>query len=577
MIASWPEESGPLEVWTPTQAPLNVRRELAHVLGVPEDQVRMREIAIGGDFGSKVKISMSEAIAAALARKTRRPVRLRLSREEEFAASKRRYPFEIDLELRATQEGVLTQLSASAVCEMGAYHAAGAGDFAYFPEVLSSLYGIENVRVASTGVYTNQTPPGSFRGAGAPQASFARESALDELAHKLGLDPFEIRLRNLSRSDQVASGWKLDNKRMTKRLEVARQAIGCGQALDMNGKRRGLGVAAAVHVTGVGPLSAGAFVDALTRRAASGSGLLVRILGPGQNTILAQIAAHELRVSPDTIEVILGETSAAPYDPGLGASKGSYVSSNAVGAAARDLLEKLRRAAVAKYEVNEVSFSNGSVLTARGSLTLAELVSTSPEAANGVLRGVGTFEGGRSLPDSDPSDGYSYVAQAVEVEIDEDLGLVRVVRFVSVHDSGTILNRILARGQVEGGIMMGIRAALGEGFVREGGRVANCSFADYALPRSTDLPDLKVVFLKSDEGPGRYAGRGIAEDSFLRPRQRRSPMPSTTRSGSGSGASRSRQTRSSPRRTHLIHLHARSGHDRTAGGSRRSGACTRLA
>ena len=510
IVAFWPDEHGPVDLWTPTQAPLNIRRELAHVFNIAEHRIRMHDIAIGADFGSRVKISTSEAIAVALARKSRRPVRFRLTREEEFAFTKRRYPFDIALELRSRSDGTLTTLSADVTSDIGAYHQAGAGDFDYFPQALSSLYAIENISITSRAVYTNNSPPGSFRGAGGPQSAFARECALDELAAKLGINPFEIRIRNLS-AITSANGWALDNTLLTTCLVRARDEIGGGNRADsLAGCRRGIGVAAAVHVTGVGDLHAEAFVDvdlqgAITVRSASADP------GTGQRTVLAQVAAHELGIGTSAVQVVLGESDNSPFDPGLGASKGSYVSTNAVGAAARDLADKLRSTAALHFGANEVSLEGGLARTAHGDLTFGQLVQLSRDAQDGILSGAGSFDAGRPLTSTDPSDGYSYVAQAAEVEVDEDLGTVKVIRFVSVHDSGMLLNPILARAQAEGGILMGIGAALREEFIREGGRVANPTFTDYACPRAPDLPDLKIVFLDSNRGPGRYSSRGIAE------------------------------------------------------------------
>lgn len=510
IVAFWPQEDGPIDIWAPSQGPIAIRREIAHLFGITEDRVRMHDVAIGGDFGSHVKISTSEAVAVALARKTRRPVRIRLSREEEFAATKRRYPFDVDLELGARPDGMLTHLAAEVVCDMGAYHHVGAGDFGFYPQSLTSLYAIENLAISCVGVYTNNMPPGSFRGAGAPQSAFVRECALDELASRLGIDPVDIRLRNLARPQDPRTGWRMDNDRLRECLLTARDRIGWRQPYDVDGRRRGFGIALAAHVTGVGELKAEAYVDLhadgrIVVRSSSADP------GTGHRTIIAQVAAHELGVDVARIEVVLGEPQNAPYDPGLGASKGSYVSTNAVGAAARDLKARLMTAAIARFGVNEVEFADGTVRTSRGDARFEQLVEDAAVAGADLLRGHGSFKAGRALDDPDSSDGYSYVAQAVEVEVDEGTGCVRVLRVVSVHDSGTVLNPIMARGQVEGGIVMGIGAALGEELVRTDGRMANTGFADYFLQRASEVPQIDVVLLASDVGPGRYASRGIAE------------------------------------------------------------------
>jgi len=510
VVAWWPREEGTLDLWTPTQGPVAIRRELAHLFAIEEQRIAMHEVAIGGDFGSRVKISTSEAIAVALARKSRRPVRLCLSREEEFSVTKHRFPFDVDIELQADRQGVLTHMKADAVSDMGAYHYVGAGDFGFFPQSLSSIYAIDNLRISTVGVYTNHNPPGSFRGAGAPQSSFVRECALDELALSIGLDPIDIRRRNLVKPQDPTTGWNLDHDRLRACLDRAVSEIGWREKYEVDGKRRGFGVALAAHVTGVGPLKAAALIDldeagGITVRSSSADP------GTGQRTIIAQVAAHELGVAVDRIRVVLGEPQTSPYDPGLGASKGSYVSSNAVGTAARELAGRLRAAAIARFGVNEVSLERGFAVTARGSASFGELVASMPDAKGGVVSVEGSFAGGRAMDDPDQSDGYSYAAHAVEVEVDEALGLVRIIKVAAVHDSGTILNPIMAQGQIEGGVMMGLGAALGEEFVNEGGRMANAGFADYVVPRASSLPEMKVVFLDSNHGPGLYGSRGVAE------------------------------------------------------------------
>ena len=369
-------------------------------------------------------------------------------------------------------------------------------------------------------VYTNKHPGGQFRGYGAPQATFAIESQMDELADALGVDPIDLRIRNANRPGDVThTGWKLESARLVECLDAARDAIGWDEKRPWKGSGRGVGVAAAIHVSG-------AYIyDAANKGSAAidvheDGRLVVRHggsdAGTWQKTVLAQFAAEELGTDVGRFSVVMMDTNQTPVDLGAWSSRGTYVGGHAVVAAGRKMRELLREVAAATLgeHVDAITIGDGVATGATDSITFADLAAR--HGRDGVLSvteevtlDVEPLD--RATGVSNISGAYSFAVQAVEVDVDADTGRVRIVDAVSVHDSGVPINPIGLESQIVGGMAMGLGAALGEGLVYEGGRLVNGAYLHYPLPRAADLPPIRPIVLDSYDRNGPHGAKGIGE------------------------------------------------------------------
>jgi CO/xanthine dehydrogenase Mo-binding subunit len=462
VVAWWDPDEAKLNLWAPSQAPRNIQAEVAHVLDLNIKQVRVREVFTGGDFGSRVKVSDVESLASLAAIRTGQPVRIALSREDEFRYTKSRYPATVALAIGADAAGLIRSYDAAIEIDIGAYMHGGAGDFKFIGPALASLYSPLAVDITTTAVYTTKRHPGSFRGAGLPQATFARESAIDELAEGLGVDPLSLRLQNLDMALEGSHAWRIDNARLRACLTEAARRIDWSEKDARLQSGYGVGLAVSVGVTGVGEASASALVELHSDgRVVLKTGL--SDAGTGQKTIAAQIAAETLGVDLSDVEVVTADTALTPSDPGAGSSKGTYISGNAVRLAAKAVADEIAATAGGKFAVDpgDVLLSDGHASSGEQSIPVADLVELSDLSEDGMLALRGTFYGGHKSSEQDLSDVYAYCAQAALVHVDPQLGAVRVERIVCVLDGGRIVNPLIAKGQVEGGIVMGLGASLG--------------------------------------------------------------------------------------------------------------------
>jgi CO/xanthine dehydrogenase Mo-binding subunit/CO/xanthine dehydrogenase FAD-binding subunit len=520
IVASWDTEGEVLHVWASSQAPYFVRKELAHVLDLQSEQVEVHQVAVGGGFGSKSKISEYEAIAAGLSIKTGRPVRLALTRDEEFSTTKSRHYFEIDLRSTAAADGSLKGRTADVVVENGAYNHSGPSVMGAGTGALASLYRVPRVDIAANLIYTNRHPGGQFRGYGNPQVTFALESQMDELAEALGRDPIDFRIQNANRAgDTTHVKYQLHSAALVECLEAAREAIGWDEKRRHGRDGRGVGIAAALQVSGA-YVYPGANTSSATIEVDAEGRVLVRFggadAGTGQRTLIAQVAADELGVALERVQVLMMETARTPVDMGAWSSRGTYMSGHAVRTAARSAVQALCERAGDRWGVpaGSVAFRDGHFVAAGTTATLAELMRATRELGSLSV----TEEYVADVEEMDWHTGtgnisgaYSFVAQAVEVEVDHYTGKVRIVDVVSAHDSGTILNPLLAESQVIGGVVMGLGAALGEELIYEGGRMVNGQYLDYPLPRAADVPRIRSVFLGDADPQGPYGAKGLGE------------------------------------------------------------------
>jgi CO/xanthine dehydrogenase Mo-binding subunit/CO/xanthine dehydrogenase FAD-binding subunit len=520
VVASWDGTRQHLEVWISTQAPYLIRKELAGVLGLEPEQVELHEIAVGGGFGSKSKISEFEAVACKLSMKAGRPVRLVLTREEEFATTKCRHAATVRLTTTATADGQLISRNAEMSFDNGAYNHSGPSVMGYSSLVMGSLYRTDGVNVDGELVYTNKHPGGQFRGYGGPQAIFAIESQMDELAATLGIDPIELRLGNVNESGDVTNtGWKLGSARLADCLRTARDAIGWEQKKTLAGSGRGVGFAAAIHVSGANIYPGADKGSAALDLHANGRCTLRyggADAGTWQKTIIVQFAAEQIGLPIADFDVLTMETHKTPVDLGAWSTRGTYVSGHAVTAAGRLLAERLRSLAAERLDcdADEILLEGGVAHGPTGAVSFATLACD--HGVNGVLSV--TEEVTLDVESLDMATGtgnisgaYSFAVQAVEVEVDADTGEVRVLDAVSVHDVGRAINPIGLESQIVGGMAMGLGAALGEELLYESGRLINPTYLNYPLPRAADLPRIRPIVLDGDDPNGPLGAKGIGE------------------------------------------------------------------
>lgn len=524
-LASWDPDQESLQLWVSTQSPYFVRKEVAHVLGLDVSQVIIREVTVGGGFGSKSKIGEHEVLAAALSIKTGRPVRLILSREEEFATTKSRHNFEIRLESGAEASGRLTYRRADILVDNGAYNHTGPSVMLSGIGRFASLYRTQAVQISADLVDTNKQPGGQFRGYGGPQATFAIESQIDELADAIGMDPIDLRIINTNRTGDVTHvGWKITSSRLTECLEAVRHAIDWDEKRrSLGGAGRGVGVAVAIHPSGAYSYD-GANRSQATIDIGWDGEVVVRFggadPGTGQKTLLAQIAARELGVDPSEVSVVMMDTEETPIDLGAWSSRGTVMGGHAVMNAARSAAQALRARAAEKLGVDadSVSLSGGEASDGESTVPIGELATLLSNGGD-RFRTNGSFVADIAKSNFDSGIGnvsaaYSFAAHAAEVEVDQDTGEVRVLAYVAAHDCGVALNQIAVESQIIGGVVMGLGAALGEELIYEGGRLVNPAYIHYAMPRAGDVPPIRPIIIGDPDPGGPYGAKGVGEISL---------------------------------------------------------------
>lgn len=481
-----PHEDG-VTVHVGSQIPFEDRRVVAETLGLSEEKVRIIQTAVGGAFGGKEDVSV-QAHVALLARATGRPVKLVLSRQESIIVHPKRHATTIRLRVGADRHGKLTAVEAQIWGDSGAYASLGDHVMTRTASHMAGPYAVPNVQVDCWAAYTNNPPAGAMRGFGVPQAAFAMESAMDELAQRLGLHPLELRRRNaLSVGSTTPTGQVLRDSvgliETIDRVQQAVDALGPG-VLEPSGpgKVRGWGFACCYKNVGLGggaPDTAGAEVALLDERHAQ---VLVGAAENGQGIVgvAAQIAAEELGIAIENISVVVGDTGRTLDGGATTASRQTFITGNAVRLAARRL--KVERDA-----------SLGNLAVVRSSHVYTP-PATVPLGQTG-----------------DKHFAYGYATQAALVEVDQKSGSVQVLRVVAAHDVGKAINPQAVRGQIEGGVVMGIGFALSERLELEDGRTLNADLRRYKVPRARQAPAIDSIIVEAPSSEGPYGAKGVGE------------------------------------------------------------------
>jgi CO/xanthine dehydrogenase Mo-binding subunit len=561
-----PGENGGITITGSVQNLYSIRRAVARVLGVPLNRVRIRQAALGGSFGGKDEVMSALCCRAALlSLATGRPVKMVNSRESSMRESYKRHPYVMRYKVGATKQGILRAMNIDIVADAGAY--ATMSPFVTWRSTVQATgpYAVPNVKTDVRAAYTNNCYTGAMRGFGSPQICFAVETLMDELAEAVGVDPLEIRLMNaLKDGSETATGQRLTHKvslsqallavtdggRFREALERLRRENAGAQAASR--PRKGIGISCSyrgVSLGAEGVDAAGVTVSVQTDGSLIVSTGLVD-MGQGSSTTISLIVAEELGVTIDRVRFLPADTSRVPDSGPTVASRTTLMAGNAARKACEELLARMKPVAAGKLGCGEGSlcFMDNAVCTAerpaqRPGAQQPDVPPGVPEGKPGAGAAVGglqepsmsigelaslCFRQGVSLyahgwykapatswneenGQGDAYFTYVYGANLAEVEVDTLTGRVRVTRFVSSHDVGRVINLNGARGQVFGGVAMGLGYALMEDYQEDHGIPALGNFDEYLIPTASDVPEVSVVFIENPDELGPHGAKTLGE------------------------------------------------------------------
>jgi 4-hydroxybenzoyl-CoA reductase subunit alpha len=530
-LAEWDAERGRLTLHSVTQVPYYVHLALARCLALDESAIRVVKPFVGGGFGHRTETLNFEIVAALLARAAGGTVKLELSREESFLTHRGRPETDIRMKIGMRADGTITAFDAEVVQRGGAYAGYGLVTILYAGALLHALYRVPASRYRGYRVYANTPPNGAMRGHGSVDARHAFESMLDRMAAELGLDPFAVRRANL-----IVPPWRTIND-----LQV--NSCGLGECLDRverasgwrerRGKLprgRGLGMACSHYVSGSAkPVHWTGEPHAVVQLKLDFDGAITVLtgaadIGQGSSTLIAQVAAEVLGLPMERFRVVANDSAVTPKDNGSYSSRVSFMVGNAAIRAADALRRELCAAAARKlgvavddvdadgerYRVRGTDRELGwkdvvnAALEPSGTLSAKGAWSTPPETQGGKFRGAAVGS----------SAGFSYAAQVVEVEVDEETGMVRVERVWAAHDCGRAINPLAVEGQVQGSVWMGMGQALCEETQYHEGLHACANLLDYRVPTIVESPPIETFIVEAPDPNGPFGAKEAGEGAL---------------------------------------------------------------
>jgi CO/xanthine dehydrogenase Mo-binding subunit len=502
----WIDERERVQMWSPNKVPHGLKQSMAQAFGIAKEKIRVNPVAIGGDFGGK-GAPIDEPICYLLAKRSGRPVRMIMEYREEFFAGAPRHAAIMQLKTGVRRDGTMVAHQMDAYLDAGAYGGFRPGAVINGIAHAGGCYRAEHARVSISRVYTNNLPGGQMRAPGEPQGFFAAESHIDCVARKLGMDPYEFRMKNLiEEGDLTLTGGHYRAIKAKATLRAAAEAAGYSTP---KGKFVGRGVAMGYRGPGGGTTS---LKVELTPDGAVVIHTSFFEQGTGTYTTLRQIAAEELLCDPDEIQIdTLDTDSGVDADTGLGGSRGTRVASGAAHQAAHAAKEELLALAESMlgWPKNEIILKGKNILNEK---------SKKQQLWRELLARAGRSVIGESFnKDDDHSPVTAFAAQVAEVAVDPETGEVTLRRLTTAHDTGMIMNPVGHQGQIEGGVVQGIGYGLIEYLPVQDGRVQVANFGEYKIPTVKDIPALKTVILASNEGVGPYNVKGIGENPISPP------------------------------------------------------------
>ncbi|GAP14518.1 xanthine dehydrogenase, molybdenum binding subunit apoprotein [Longilinea arvoryzae] len=540
-ISYWDEDDR-LVIRTSTQVPFHVRRQLAPILGLPVKRIRVIKPRIGGGFGGKQEVLLEDVVAH-LTIATGRPVKYEYTREDEFIASRSRHPMRFHMKTGVKKDGTITANEMYCLSDTGAYgcHALTVtGNSGHKPMALYVGDGKyrenPNIRFYADVVYTNHPPAGAFRGYGVPQGFWAVDRHLEKVAHRIGMDPLEFRLKNAIRKGEWQPStreWSEGHSPKAERI----QSIGLEEcvrqgkkAIDWDNKygnpewhtvpgkeylRRGIGVALAMHGTAISYVDMGSASIKMNEDGSFNLLIGATDLGTGSDTVLAQMVAEVLGVPVEDLIVYSSDTDFTPFDKGAYASSTTYISGTAVAKAAEKVAEQIRRRAALllnekrtgePVEANHIHLQDRMASAPDGrSVTFAEIgLDSLHHSQQEQIMAVASHVSPVSPP--------PFAAQFAEITVDIQTGQMKVDRLVIAVDSGTIINPVTAEGQIEGGVVQALGYALCEEMKYDSqGQPRERDLSDYHIHRANEIPDLTTIFVETFEPSHPFGAKATAE------------------------------------------------------------------
>lgn len=526
--------NGRVELWSANQSVFRVQANVSETLNLPMSKLRCLTPSVGAGFGNKMEAHV-QPIVVKLALKTERPVKLILTREEDFEMIRARHPARIRCKTGARKDGVLLAREVEILMDGGAYADDSPGVLGISILFSRGPYRIPNVRSSGQVVYTNHLRFAAFRGFGNPQINFATEAQIDEIAQKLDLDPIEVRLKNaMDTGDTWFGGQVVESNGLKECITKVREASNWERKSERKGKnrkgkQRGLGISIAGHISGI--LGTGAIVKLLE----DGTVILntgATDIGQGSDTVLSQICAETLQVPLQNISLASPDTDGSPFNWGTTASRVTYTTGRAVVGAAKEVEKKIKDAASQMLEcrVDDLELLPGGKLGVKGvpghEVTFFDVAKYSHWQSGGPI--VGSHSLVYDKPSIDPKRAvvsgvpfgqigvYSFNAMVVEVEVDERTGQIKVIEAWSATDVGKAINPALVEGQIEGGFVQGMGYSLVEEMVWDGPRLINPNLMDYKIPGTLDVPyNINPIIVEHPEPDGPYGAKGVGEISLV--------------------------------------------------------------
>ncbi|QQK08396.1 xanthine dehydrogenase family protein molybdopterin-binding subunit [Miniphocaeibacter halophilus] len=509
------DERGRLEIISANQSIYHMRRQVAKVLGLSLNQVRMRRIRIGGGFGGK-NVCITEPIVGFVTWKTKRPSMIIYDRIENFNATSTRHEMDFDLVIGANKDGKINGIKMRGYNNTGAYGSNGPAVTMEAGQNTLPIYSVINaVDYKALTYYTNRVSAGAMRGYGTPQGTFALDSAINELSEKLGLDPVEVKLKNTIRTGHIGGL----NKSTIGSFNIEECIKRGKELIDWDNKRfklkdeghikRGVGMGHATHSSGVSNIDVATVLLRLQEDGTFTVFTSSSDLGTGSDTILLQIAAKALNTDMEGVNLVSGDTDSCPYDKGAYASCTTYLTGNAVVRACEKIKEKIFEKAKKYLNVSteKMKLEKGKVVNSENnkSVTLKQLGIDSAVSPNAeAIMADATFGIGNTP--------RPYAVSFVEVEVNTLTGKVDILKYVSVIDCGQVINPNLARIQAEGGITQGIGFALYEDVIfTDKGKLLTNNFFNYNIPTRNDIGEIIVDFCPEKEPTGPFGAKSIAE------------------------------------------------------------------